>query len=944
MAMTTLHRVLALLVATAQAAGAGANAPPPGRDAGELRWASTLGRVSSAVVTIFVDHTRAFDGATNQSAQATGVVVAAERGLILTNRHVVGVGPVNATAIFLNQEEVDLTPIYRDPVHDFGFFSYRPEMLKHIQPPALELSPGAAKVGLPIRVVGNDAGERLAILSGTIARLDRPAPEYLRGGYNDFNTFYIQAASGTSRGSSGSPVIDINGRVVALNAAAHRRAAAAYFLPLERVKRALELIIAGKPVRRGTLLTTFVRASFAELRRLGLTDDVERAARQARPRAIGMLTVAKTFPGSMANDKLRPGDIVTSANGDPAASFPELAEALDSHVGQTVRLGIQRAGVDLSVTLPVADLHALTPIEYLEVGGAVLHPISYQQARHLPRPVTGVFLAQSGQLFSTGGVPRGSIITTLGGRGVASLDDLEAIMASTPHGADVTVRYIAKNEPLTSRVAIVRRPGKWFPERRCTHTVPADRGYGGSWRCRKLAEAAAPAPMQPATAAPPMTGDARLDAIGRSLVSVDFYMPFNVWGHSAGRYRGTGVIVDAKAGWVVVDRATVPQAIGDIGVTFGGSLRVPGTVRYIHPLHNLAVISYDPAAIGKTPVASAKLATAPPRVGQRLTVAGFGADSRLKRQSVEVATIDALQSTPDAQRLSFRDTNLDVITLVNAPRNMAGVLIDRAGAVTALWSRWPGSSSTRRRGITADLVAEMLKFARGAGTLRSLEVIWEYVPLSIARQLQLPTKWLRRYERHGSDRRRILAIERIVAGSPAAAKLAVGDLLLTINDELVTSFRDAERLTQGPRARLRVFRDASVLDLEVATTTFDGKGIDHLVFWAGAVLQPPHRALAIERGLKPEGIYNGWYWWGSPAARYGLAANARIVELNGQPIADLNAFIAAIADQRHGDAVRVKTLNRYDVPTLRTLRVDQHDWPAYELRRSNGAWQRRDLD
>ena len=37
---------------------------------------------------------------------ATGFVVDAERGLILTNRHVVHQGPVTAEAIFLNDEEV----------------------------------------------------------------------------------------------------------------------------------------------------------------------------------------------------------------------------------------------------------------------------------------------------------------------------------------------------------------------------------------------------------------------------------------------------------------------------------------------------------------------------------------------------------------------------------------------------------------------------------------------------------------------------------------------------------------------------------------------------------------------------------------------------------------------------------------------------------------------
>ena len=70
-----------------------AQAAIPQSEGESAAWRGTLARVAESVVAIEIDQTRAFDTEWNSSSQATGFVVDADRGLILTNRHVVTPGP-----------------------------------------------------------------------------------------------------------------------------------------------------------------------------------------------------------------------------------------------------------------------------------------------------------------------------------------------------------------------------------------------------------------------------------------------------------------------------------------------------------------------------------------------------------------------------------------------------------------------------------------------------------------------------------------------------------------------------------------------------------------------------------------------------------------------------------------------------------------------------------
>ncbi len=307
--------------------------------------AARMERIASGVVSIQIDQVRAFDTEWNSSAQATGFVIDAARGLILTNRHVVTPGPVTAQAVFQNREEVALHPVYRDPVHDFGVYRYDPAALRFIKPAELPLYPAGAQIGTEIRVVGNDAGEQLSILAGTLARLDREAPEYGSGRYNDFNTFYYQAASSTSGGSSGSPVLDIHGP---RRGAERRRLqrCRVQLLPAARPRRACARL--HPRGQAGAARHAADRVPLHALRRTAPARPRRPTPRRPRarghPKSTGMLVVTEVQPGSRADGVLSVGDILVSLGGTLAVRSISSRWRTCSTIASAGGRGRRRAG------------------------------------------------------------------------------------------------------------------------------------------------------------------------------------------------------------------------------------------------------------------------------------------------------------------------------------------------------------------------------------------------------------------------------------------------------------------------------------------------------------------------------------------------------------------------------------------------------------------------
>ncbi|KAJ4788602.1 Pro-apoptotic serine protease NMA111 [Rhynchospora pubera] len=1058
-------------------------------------WRRALAAVVPAVVVLRTTAPRAFDTEQAGASYATGFVVDKERGVILTNRHVVKPGPVVAEAMFVNREEIPVHPIYRDPVHDFGFFRYDPEAVKFLKYEEIPLAPEAACVGLEIRVVGNDSGEKVSILAGTLARLDREAPHYKKDGYNDFNTFYMQAASGTKGGSSGSPVVDCKGRAVALNAGSKSSSASAFFLPLERVVRALKVIQASwatfgsKPesvsIPRGTLQVTFLHKGFDETRRLGLQNETEQMVRQVSPVGeTGMLVVDSVVPGGPAHKHLQPGDILVRANGEVMTQFLTLETLLDDSVDKVIELQIERGGAPSTVQLKVQDLHSITPNSFLEISGAVIHSLSYQQARNFCFKCGLVYVAEQGYMLSRASVPRHAIIKKFAGADIEKLDDFIVVLSKLSRGARVPLEYVSYSDRHRNKSVLVTiNRHEWYaPPRIYTRD-----GITGMWTSKPAIHSSSPMLSSP----PLHTDQSQIDqcssvgetglmdhnyqtgmeavadgcvkmqtdeetladggdlsseqkrrrveedtsmfegnvlsdgvpdrnmdqeyasmdgttedmsheigaavsnaslaeeVIEPALVMFEVHVPQSCMldGVHSQHFFGTGVIVyhSENLGLAAVDRNTVAVFVSDVMLSFAAyPIEIPAEVVFLHPVHNFALVAYDPSALGAgaSIVRAAKLLPEPAlRRGDSVYLVGLSRSLQATSRKSIITNPSAAVNIGSADSPRYRAMNMEVIELdTDFGSTFSGILTDEQGRVQALWASFStqlkyGCSSSEDhqfvRGIPIYAISQVLNkiitggcngspllingVKRPMPLVRLLEAELYPTLLSKARSFGLPDTWVQALAKKDPVRRQVLRVKGCLAGSKAENLLEQGDMVLAINKEPITNFRDVEIACQeldkttghDGSLSMTIFRQGKEMDIVVGTDIRDGNGTTRMVNWCGCIIQDPHPAVRA-LGFLPEeghGVYVARWCQGSPVHRYGLYALQWIVEVNGKPTPDLETFIQVAQGLEHSEFVRVRTVHLNGKPRVLTLKQDLHYWPTWELRfdPETAMWRRRTI-
>jgi len=927
-------------------------------------WDPTTERVAKSVVVIKMNIVRAFEGNETMSSTATGFIVDKERGLILSNRHVVTHGPVVATATLLNKEEVDLMPVYADPVHDFGFYRFDPAKVHFQDLENIPLSPERARVGLDIRVMGNDAGERLAILSGTLARLDRNAPIY-NGLYSDQNTFYFAAASNTSGGSSGSPVIDIHGHAVALNAGGMFMTASSYYLPLDRAVRALRLIQAGEPVPRRTIQATFRYRSYASVERLGVDQSTIGLFRKKFPSATGMLAISRIVPeGPAERAGLEVGDVLIRVNDQPVNAFVPLAQVMDE--SKSVTLVVRRDKEDITVNVDTDDLHELTATEFLELSNGIFHNLSYMQAVALIVPVRGVVVASPGFMFGRAKIPWQSVITSVEDVPTPDLASFQREITRASDLSNVSFSYYLTESKFKSRVGSCRVDRTWFPWQRCVATTTASNipeKYVREWvyspleepseEIRKNKESGSSS-SKSSTARTVKVADDELPMI----CFVSFDAPISVCGIIGSQWSGTALIVDSSQGLVVCDRSVIPHTVGNAYVTLGGIVKLPAKVVFIHPLNNLAILQYDSSkVIFECPPGVVPEAQLSPKVlqpGDATRYIGLTSEQLLVKQKGTVTLVkhmkpgdvmgdmdeDCNLGQPgdfDLSEASNMIINQTVVQLDNVWHTSGGVLVDEDDKVQAFWFNFSGVGA----GVPAEQVLDTVDRVRsGFRDIYSLAL--ELTDVSIATAVDsfgLSEKWATTFAKGGV--RHAISVSGVLRGSKSSDLVEEGDLLLSVNKVPATSFAAVENAAQdagdGGVTKVVLLRKRQELELEVPVTTLSARGVERVIVFAGMILQKPPVGIGFTgyipsycNGNLDQTVYCSNIVDGSPATMHGATPERFIESINGMPISSLDDVLEASAMCPMSEFIRIQSVSPLG-PTVITVKPDFTFYPTFQV-------------
>ncbi len=271
----------------------------------------------------------------------TGFVVS-DKGIIVTNKHVVSDTGTKYNVVTKDGKKYDVSKIYKDPILDLAIVQIEGSDLKQ-----LELGDSAKlKVGQTVIAIGNALGRFTnTVTTGVVSGVGRRviAGDPFSGSAESLDDL-IQTDAAINPGNSGGPLLNSTGQVIGVNVATTEGAQNIGFaIPIDAVKK-----IVDEFVTKGTVSRPFlgVRYQFVS-KDLALLNEVPQGA-----------FVREVVEGSSAEKAgISVGDIITKIDGQAVDSESKISEVIASKkTGESIAMTLWNNGKERSITATLQDL------------------------------------------------------------------------------------------------------------------------------------------------------------------------------------------------------------------------------------------------------------------------------------------------------------------------------------------------------------------------------------------------------------------------------------------------------------------------------------------------------------------------------------------------------------------------------------------------------------
>jgi putative serine protease PepD len=268
-------------------------------------------------------------------------------GYILTNNHVISAAASGGSVevLFADGQSAPATITGRDPQTDLAVLHVQTSR----QLKVISLgSSSSVKVGQPVVAVGAPLGLSGTVTSGIVSALDRTVEVPSENDRSALLVSAVQTDASINPGNSGGALVNCEGQLVGVPTAGATvpnsgggSIGLGFAIPVDLAKRIAEEIIS----------TGRVTHAFFGL----VTVPIPPAAAEQAGLPEGLFVQAVTPGGPAATAGLRPEDVITKIDGEPATSNIQLQElTLTKKPGDTVSIGYSRNGQSATVTVTLA--------------------------------------------------------------------------------------------------------------------------------------------------------------------------------------------------------------------------------------------------------------------------------------------------------------------------------------------------------------------------------------------------------------------------------------------------------------------------------------------------------------------------------------------------------------------------------------------------------------